>query len=155
VLVLSKLLDVRCITLEMRAKKKEEAIQELVDLLYHAGKVPENTLLVKQLLDREKMTSTGIGNGIAIPHDFIGNLPQTVLAFGRKKEGIPFDAIDQQPVNLFFLLVGPERNNWEHLKLLSKLARLLHDNTFKNTLFEARRPEDILEAITAQERESA
>lgn len=150
---LSQILDPYCIKLSMNAHRKKEAIEELVTVLYEAGKIDEVKPLVKELLAREKMASTGIGEGIAIPHKLIKGLDDTLMVFGRKKEGIHFDSLDNKPVNLFFLILGPEGHNNDHLRLLSKLARILHDPHFRGVLQDAKRPEDVISAIRKQEEE--
>ena len=150
---LSEILDPRHIRLSMKAHKKKDAIEELVTILHESGKIGEVQTLVKELLEREKMASTGIGEGIAIPHKLIPGLNDTLMVFGRKKEGVNFDSLDNKPATLFFLILGPEGHNVDHLRLLSKLARILRDPRFRETLQDAGRPEDIISAIRKQEEE--
>jgi len=147
----SKLLDPACIELTLKSKKKKEVVEELIGLLVRSGKIQNGKDIAEEVLEREKITSTGIGKGAAIPHKLIRGISQTLIAFGRKKEGINFDAIDKAPVSLFFLLLGPEGRTGEHLKLLSKLARYLHDDGFIRALKEAKNPEDIIEVFRREE----
>lgn len=148
---LSALLDVRCIQLEMQATKKKEAIAELVTLLEHAGKISQTDAIINTLLDQEKAVSTGIGEGIAIPHELLDQCAHSLLAIGRKKEGLAFHAIDHQPVFLVFLLLGSRHKPTEHLQILSKLSRWLHDSQFKNTLLHAQTPEDVIAVFRTYE----
>lgn len=151
--MLSELLDAQCIQLEMQASKKKEAIGELVNCLARAGKVTDAQTITKELLAQERTASTGIGEGIAIPHVLLPTLSHSMLAFGRKKSGIRFDAIDHRPVSLVFLLLGPRNKPTEHLQILSKLSRLLHDQELKQRLLEADTPEDVLALLRRYEAE--
>jgi mannitol/fructose-specific phosphotransferase system IIA component (Ntr-type) len=139
--------------LEMQATSKKEALEELVDVLAQTGKVSNPQELAEELLEQENKVSTGIGEGIAIPHKMISGLKRTIMAFGRKKDGLPFDAIDHQPVSLLFLILGPQGKPHRHLQLLSRLSRLLHDPELKNVLLEAQTPNEILNALRDKEAE--
>jgi PTS system fructose-specific IIC component len=147
------LLDAACVELELQARRKEEAIAEMVGLLVKAGKLADPAPLVEALLARERLMSTGIGESIAMPHALIGGLAETLMAFGRKREGLRFDALDKQPVKLLFLLAGPERQELAHLQLLSRLARLLRDASFKEALLSVQRPEEVVELFRLKEQE--
>jgi fructose-specific phosphotransferase system IIA component len=150
--VLAELLETSTIKLELEARKKNEALQELVELLNRAGKIQNQAAALAGLIEREKLTSTGIGSGIAIPHLLSAETEETVMAFGRKKEGLRFDSVDNQPVTLIFLIVGPKNQEYAHLRLLSRLSRLLHDEGFRQALLDAGTPDEIL-AIVRQEEE--
>jgi PTS system fructose-specific IIC component len=139
--------------LEMQATGKKEAIEELVNVLAQTGKVSNPQELADELFEQESKVSTGIGEGIAIPHKMVSGLKKTIMVFGRKQEGVAFDAIDHQPVSLFFLILGPQGKPHLHLQLLSRLSRLLHDQELKHVLLEARTPEEILEALREKEEE--
>jgi fructose-specific phosphotransferase system IIA component len=148
-----EILDPRCIELEIHARRKEEALDEMAALLENTGKIASRKQLLKALLAREKLTSTGVGEAIAIPHAMIPGLEETVLAFGRKAEGLPFDAIDRKPVQLIFLLAGPPGHEFVHLQLLSRLARLLRDADFRRDLMGATTPQEVHELFRAREEE--
>lgn len=148
---LSQILDPKCIKLDLEAKRKKEIIQEMVDLLYKAGKVKAPEKLQKALIEREKLGTTGIGGGVAIPHVMIDGVLETVIAFGRKKEGIKFEAIDGEPVNLIFLLIGPREEASFHLKMLCRLSRFLHNSKFKRDLMEAKKEEEIIKIFQQEE----
>lgn len=147
----SELLDARTIKLELEARKKNEALQELIELLHRAGKIQDPEAALAGLIAREKLTSTGIGSGIAIPHLLAEQAEETVMAFGRKREGLRFDSVDNQPVTLIFLIVGPKHQEYAHLRLLSRLSRLLHDESFRQALLEAETAEEILRIVTQEE----
>ena len=144
---LSEMLDRRCITLNMSATNKADAIEELVNLLLNAGTVSNITGLADELLAQEEVVSTGIGDGVAIPHKLVRHVRQAVMAFGRKPEGIKFNAIDRRPVTLLFLILGPTGKPTEHLQVLSTLSLFLHQAQFKETLLKARTADEIWEAL--------
>jgi fructose-specific phosphotransferase system IIA component len=146
-----EILDERCIALELTGRKKPEIIAELVDTLIRGVAVSDPELLTRELVDREKLSTTGIGSGIAIPHALSGTVEETALAFGRKLEGTRFDAVDNQPVALFFLLVGPKGTHTEHLRLLSRLSRYLHNPTFRQRLLDATSADEVLQAFADRE----
>jgi fructose-specific phosphotransferase system IIA component len=147
------ILDPRCIELDIKARRKEEALAEMAALLAGAGRIASEEELTRALLAREKLTSTGVGDGIAIPHAMLPGLEETLLAFGRKAEGLAFDAIDRKPVQLIFLLAGPPGREFVHLQLLSRLARLLRDTGFRQALMGVGTPEGVLDLFRAREEE--
>lgn len=146
-----QILDPAAVALQLQARRKDEALVEMAGLLVRAGKIREPAALVESLRAREKQVSTGIGQGIAIPHCVCPQLESTVLALGRKPEGLPFDSIDRRPVRLVFLLAGPAGQQTTHLRLLSRLARLLRDPTFGAALLAAASPEQIIELLRQAE----
>ena len=144
---LSDILSSDCIQLDLRASGKQEAIQELVELFVAAGKLDNPDELVNELLEQEKRGSTGIGDGIAIPHKLTRRATRSIMAFGCKKAGLDFEALDRQPVYLVFLILGPPRKVTEHLQVLSKLSRLLHNKLLRQQLLDAQQPNEILEIV--------
>jgi fructose-specific phosphotransferase system IIA component len=151
VISITGLLSPECISLELREKRKKRVIAELTDLLQSAGKVENGKALARKILEREAMASTGIGHGIAIPHCLTNLVDDTVMAFGRGTTGIPFDSADNKPAQLIFLLAGPQMATSEHLKLLSKLSRLLTEQQFRTQLFEAPTAEEVIELFRRAE----
>ncbi len=145
------LLSPECISLELRERRKKRVITELTNLLQSAGKVENSKALACKILEREAMASTGIGHGIAIPHCLTNLVNDTVMAFGRSTTGIPFDSADNRPAQLIFLLAGPQTATSEHLKLLSKLSRLLTEKQFRTQLFEAATAEEVIELFRRSE----
>jgi len=147
----SSLLDPRCIILDLKGRRKREIIEELVEPLELRGDLPDPDETVRELMEREKTGSTGIGKGVAIPHKLLRGLEKPLVVFGRKVRGIDFDAADKKPVRLFFLILDSQDAKEEHLKLLSRLARLLHSDAFLLRLLEAKLPEDVLDAFRIAE----
>jgi len=150
-MIISNLLNEQLILPNLVGTTKQHIMEEVVEHLatvqtgIHAGE------LLKALLEREKLGSTGIGNGIAIPHGKLGGLSDIILVFARSTAGVPFEAIDGKPVHLIFLLVAPANSTGGHLKALARLSRLLKDDAFRRTLLTAPTAPDILNAIANED----
>ena len=122
---------------DLRAKDKESVIRELSEAMGQSTDSINPDQLVHVLLEREKLGSTGIGSGVAIPHGKLPELENIIAGFGRSVEGIDFDSQDGDPTHLFFVLVAPENSAGLHLKALAKLSRLLKNPQFRQKLMEA------------------
>ncbi len=127
-------LNEKAVTANIKATDKEGIIRELVDLLAKAEGIRNKEELVKVLLGREALGSTGIGQGVGIPHGKSNSVKRLVAAFGICHPGVNFDALDGEPVYLFFLLVAPEDSAGPHLKGLARISRLLKDKFFRESL---------------------
>ena len=129
-------LDDQAVSADVRSQTKEDIIRELVGLLVKSGAVKERDAhkLVQILLNRESLGSTGIGQGVAIPHGKSDCVTKLVAAFGISRAGVGFDSLDGEPVHLFFLLVAPEDSAGPHLKALARISRLLKDKHFRDGL---------------------
>ena len=127
-------LNEKAITANIKATNKESIIRELVDLLAKAEGIKNKEDLVKTLLNRETLGSTGIGQGVGIPHGKTNTVKKLVAAFGICHQGVNFDALDGEPVYIFFLLVAPEDSAGPHLKALARISRLLKDKFFRESL---------------------
>lgn len=131
---------------DLKATDKKGVLDELAAPVARlTGAEPE--ALVKVLLERERLGSTGIGGGIGIPHGKLKNLPSLVLGFGLSRQGVDFDSMDGRPTHIFFLLLTPEDSAGLHLKLLARLSRLLKNEEFKAQLRRAQSAEEVLEII--------
>ncbi|AWV82022.1 MULTISPECIES: PTS sugar transporter subunit IIA [Clostridium] len=113
------------VTFNLKAKTKEEAINELIEILYNEGKVTDKEELKRAVLKREEEFSTGIGMGIAIPHGKCSAVKEAAITFGLSKEGIDYQSMDDKPAHLFFLIAVPEESSDIHLKALSEISRKL------------------------------
>jgi PTS system nitrogen regulatory IIA component len=131
----------------LKAKSKRAVLAELSEIFTrdHAGIQSEE--MIEVLLEREKLGSTGIGDGIAIPHGKLKGLDSLVISFGRSREGIDFDSIDGRPAHIFFLLMAPESSTGQHLKALAKISRMLKDPEFRNDLLSAKNAEELYRKI--------
>jgi len=124
---LSQLLNPQSVDVQLRSKTKREAIAELVALLEKSHGLSSGGEILDRVLKREAMMSTGIGNGIAIPHGKLPELTRLYGMFARLERPVAFDAIDDQPVDLVFLLLAPADAGADHLKALARVSRLLRD----------------------------
>ncbi|MGD9505620.1 MAG: PTS sugar transporter subunit IIA [Syntrophobacteraceae bacterium] len=132
-----KILDIlakEAIVTELRGKTKKEVLEELTDALLENKPQLDRSRLIEILMERERLGSTGIGEGIAIPHGKLEDLDQLALSFGRSTQGVDFESMDGKPVHLFFLLVAPENCAGIHLRALAKIARLLKNNAVRKRL---------------------
>jgi nitrogen PTS system EIIA component len=132
-----KILDIlpkESIIPELRGKTKKEVLEELTDALLKQKPKLDPVRLVEVLLERERLGSTGIGDGIAIPHGKFKDLDQLALSFGRSTAGVDFESMDGKPAHLFFLLVAPENCAGIHLRALAKIARLLKNSAVRKRL---------------------
>ncbi len=134
-----KILEVlpkEAIITDMKSKVKNEVIEELVASISKITGI-NSAELIKVLLERERLGSTGIGGGIGIPHGKLKNLESLIMGFGLSRKGVDFESIDGRPTHLFFILLTPENSTGLHLKLLARISRLLKNESFKNKLMKA------------------
>jgi PTS system nitrogen regulatory IIA component len=128
---------------ELKAKTKRDVLAELSGVIRRENGTINHELVLKTLLDREKLGSTGIGDGIAIPHGKLADLDELIVSFGRSREGVEFDSMDGKPANLFFLLLAPENTTGLHLKALAKISKMMKDNAFRKKLMEAKSKDEL------------
>jgi PTS system nitrogen regulatory IIA component len=145
-------LSVDSIKLTMESKNKKDAIKELVEVLVKSGKVKDKKKMIQTLMEREDLGSTGIGQGIAIPHGKSDTVSDLAAAFGVSADGVSFDSLDGEPVNIFFLLVAPEGAAGAHLKALARISSLLKDKYFRKSLLSAQSPEEVIKIIQEEEK---
>lgn len=127
-------LNDKAVTANLKATTKDAALKELVDLLAKAEGIKQKDDLYKALLSRESLGSTGIGQGVGIPHAKTNAVKKLVAALGISQQGVNFDALDGEMVHIFFLLVAPEDSAGPHLKGLARISRLLKDKFFRESL---------------------
>ena len=135
------------IFLDFEAENKELAIDKMVSAVGATGGIEDAPGLKAALIDREKLGTTGVGEGIAIPHARCSAVKELMAVFFRSPAGVGFDAIDSKPVNLIFLLLAPVSSGGPYLKLLAKISRMLRSNEFRGALLEAKAPRDVMEII--------
>jgi len=135
----------------LKSDKKWDVLSELAApfLKKYPGLDSEETVAV--LMEREKLGSTGIGEGIAIPHGKLSGLTELAVCFGRSVDGIDFNAMDGKPVYLFFLLLAPENSTGQHLKTLAKISKMLKDVSFRAKLMAAGSKDEIFMTISQQD----
>jgi PTS system nitrogen regulatory IIA component len=148
---ISNILVQEAVILDLESKDKDGALVEMADVLAATEPSLNSEKLVSVLRERESLQSTGMGEGVAIPHGRIANLNQLMVAFARSRKGVDFDSIDGQPTHLFFVLVVPESSGGQHLKALARISRFLRDETFRESLLEAETREEIIQAIQSED----
>jgi PTS system nitrogen regulatory IIA component len=148
---ITDILDETSIIQNLQSTSKKGVLEELSSVLVEGEKLPDRDKVVEVLLDREKLGSTGIGDGIAIPHGKMKGIKDLVTSFGRSTKGINFESIDNKPTYLFFLLVAPENSAGIHLKALARISRLLKDTSFRHRLMEAKDRQDLFRIIAEED----
>src|SRR6266513_3517455 len=145
-------LDPSAVTVELTTTDKKGVLEELVTQLARSGKIKDAKTTVDILLEREKLGSTGIGQGIAIPHAKTDQVKEVVAAFGLSRRGVQFDSLDGEPVYIFFLLVAPPEAAGLHLKALARISRLLKDKFFRQSLRDVKDAQEVLKIIRDEDR---
>ncbi len=153
---LSDLLTEKAISVNLSARDKRGVIEELVGLLVDAtGGGTERETVIKAVWDREELMSTGIGQGVGIPHAKTNAVDRLHAVFGRSEAGVDFAALDSKPVHIFFLLVAPEDLSGPHVKALARISRLLKQSYFRQALLDARTAAEVMTIIREEELKSA
>ena len=148
---LSQLLNPQSVDVQLRSKTKREAIAELVALLEKSHGLSSGGEILDRVLKREAMMSTGIGNGIAIPHGKARAVDRLCAACAVSRTGVEYDSVDGEPATLFILLVSPEDVGGPHVKVLANISRLLKEETVRQSLREAGNAEAFVAALRAAE----
>ena len=148
---LSDLLHKDFIIAELKSTVKEEVINELIDLFNNDSRVIDLKKVRDAVLDREKIMSTGVGKGFAIPHGKTGAVNEILAAFGKTENPIDYQALDSQPVHLVFLLVGKDNMVSTHIKLLSRISRMMTKDEFREKLIHAKSNDEIVELFKTEE----
>ena len=146
---ISDILNENRVIPELESDSKTDAIRELVEVL--PDKDFDTESLVQVLLEREQLGSTGIGDGVAIPHGKLANIDKLIASFGRSAKGINFDSLDGKPTHLFFLLVAPDNSAGIHLKALARVSRLFKDGQFRHALLTADKREELFRIIREED----
>ena len=150
-MLLSELLTPERVRVPLRGASKEALLEELVDVLRDAGAVADAGEVLGAVRERERVLSTGVGSGVAIPHGKAESVPALAMAAGVTSGPVEFDALDGQPVHLLFLLVGPGSAAGEHVKALGRISRLVRRDGFRERLMAAATPEEFVAVLTEAE----
>lgn len=148
---ITELLDINSIDLNPQISNKEEAIDHLVNLLDQSGKLNDKEIYKESVLNREAQSTTGIGDGVAIPHGQSEGVKTAGLSAMVVKEGLDFKSLDGQPTYLFFMIGAPKDSEGAHLQALAQLSTLLMEEDFRNALINASSKEEFLQLIDAKE----
>ncbi len=149
-----KLLEIlprKSIIPDLKGRTKKQVLEELIDALLREKPELDRERLMAVLLERERLGSTGIGDGIAIPHGKLKDLNQLILAFGKSTAGVDFESMDGKPVHLFFLLVAPENCTGIHLRALARIARLLKNAPVRKRLASVSTQDEIYAVIQQED----
>ena len=146
-----ELLDERFILTDFNSDDKENVINELIDLYKESDKVNDIEKVRTAILDREKIMSTGVGKGFAIPHGKTNAVTDVIAAFGKTTRDIDYDALDGNPVHLVFLLVGRDDMVSKHIKSLSRISRLMNKDEFRERLVNSNSKEEIISIFKEEE----
>ncbi len=148
---ISEILDKQSIKIGLKSSTKEQTLEELVEILTKIEDVGDTKAILKALIERESLGSTGIGQGIAIPHGKTDKIKRLVAVMGISKTGVNFDALDGEPVYIFFLLVAPKTTAGPHLKALAQISRLLRDSYFCELIRKCKTEEEVFNLIKNEE----
>jgi len=148
---LSDILKLQDIKVPLQAKNKRDAITELVQVLSDAKEVKDSQILLNSVLEREATRTTGIGNGLAIPHGKCAGVDHLVVAIGKPESPIDFESIDGRPVNLIVLLASPPDQTGPHIQALARISRLMNVDAFRQAMRTATSAQQIFDAVVKQE----
>ena len=146
-------LDIRAVEANLGASQKPGVIRELVGLFLRIEPSLDPNAIVDILTRREKLQSTGVGNGIAIPHGRTNAVDRIIAVAGRSVSGVDFESLDGEPTHLFFALLVPESEQGSHLKCLARLSRLLKEQTTRTALMSASTSDVMYQIVSTQDAE--
>lgn len=149
---ISDILTGDLIEVNLSVTDKEDAINKMIDIAQRSGKIIDIDEVRKSVFDREKLVSTGVGKGFAIPHSKTDNITDVIAAFAVLKDPIDFESIDNEPVKFIFLLIGKDSLLNIHIKLLSRISRLMNNDAFREKLQQADTKEKILNLFKEEEK---
>jgi len=150
---ISDYLKIDCIKIPLNSMKKKEIIKELLTLISEVYEEIDEEDAFKSVIEREKIETTAIGNGVAIPHARKKNITKVYFAFGITKKGADFNAIDEKPVNLVFLILCPEKKANIQISLLARLSRILHDKKLRKKLSNCKTGQSVIDLFTQYEKQ--
>ncbi len=145
------LLNPAAIVSSLQASDKKTALEELTDAIVGVEKGLDRQEVISVLQERERLGSTGIGEGVAIPHGKLKAIDKLLISFGRSEAGVEFDSMDGKPAQLFFLLLAPEESVGVHLKTLARISKLLKSPVVRRRLLDAGSGADIFRVISEEE----
>jgi fructose-specific phosphotransferase system IIA component len=148
---LSKFCEEELISFDLKSGTKDEIINELVDLTSRSKLVKDRQELYKAVVEREKLVTTGVGYGVAFPHAKTKAVKGIVVAFGRSRTGVDFEAMDKKPVHLFFLIAAPEDAIGAHLNVMARLSYIMKNEKVRERLMKINSPKELLEIIDSVE----
>lgn len=145
------LLDTKTVLPDLKASTKKEVLDELISSFSEMVSDEELRTIHDAVFERESIMSTGVGKGLAIPHGKAKGITENFAAFALLKSPVDYEAVDGEPVSMVFLLVGPESSNSFHIKMLSRISRLMNNSEFRNKLIQCTSAEEIMEVFEQEE----
>ncbi len=142
-----RVLSKELVILNLAATTKEALIEELVDVLAQSGRVKDKKAALKAAMERERKMSTGLQNGIAIPHGKTDTVESLVASIGIKREGLDFDSLDGQPCQIFLMTLSPASRTGPHIQFLADISRTLHDPAIRQQVLDAKTEEEVVELL--------
>lgn len=144
---LEKVLNPDVVSLHLPGTTKQEIIESLLDILMETGKVKDRDAALHCILERENKMSTGIENGVAIPHGKTDAVDELVACIGIKKGGVDFDSLDGELSKIFIMTLSPQHTSGPHIQFLAEISRLLKDGESREQILQANNPEEVLEVL--------
>jgi fructose-specific phosphotransferase system IIA component len=148
---LTEIISADCVKIPLASTDKRSAIAEMVELVAASGKLRDRDLMLQATLEREATRTTGIGNGLAIPHGKCTGVDHLVVAIGKPETPIDFESIDKRPVNLIVLLASPPDQTGPHIQALARISRLMNVEAFRQAMRAATNAQQVYDAVVAQE----
>lgn len=148
---ISEIINVNSISLNLIAENKKDIIEQMMLLAWKSGKVLDIEEALKEVFEREKIMSTGVGKGIALPHAKTKAITDAIGALAILSVPIDYESLDEEPVNIVFLLLGMENNVGNHLRLLSKISRLLNNDIIREQIIQSKNAGSIMELLKSLE----
>ena len=136
---------------ELNSCDKKNVLDELSNFLENEGEITNKENLLAALIEREKLGSTGIGENVAIPHAKISEIDKIITVFGRSKNGVEFESLDQKPVNFIFLVIAPENSTSQHLKALARISRLFKNPSLRESVLRTNEADQIYSILVDED----
>ena len=148
---ISDILKKEHIIKELDSRDKKNVLDELSSFLENEGEITNKENLLAALIEREKLGSTGIGENVAIPHAKISEIDKIITVFGRSKNGVEFESLDQKPVNFIFLVIAPENSTGQHLKALARISRLFKNPSLRESVLRTNEADQIYSILVDED----
>ena len=148
---ISDILKKEHIIKELDSRDKKNVLDELSSFLENEGEITSKENLLAALIEREKLGSTGIGENVAIPHAKISEIDKIITVFGRSKNGVEFESLDQKPVNFIFLVIAPENSTGQHLKALARISRLFKNPSLRESVLRTNEADQIYSILVDED----
>ena len=149
--MISDILKKKHIIKELDSCDKKNVLDELSSFLENEGEITSKENLLAALIEREKLGSTGIGENVAIPHAKISEIDKIITVFGRSKNGVEFESLDQKPVNFIFLVIAPENSTGQHLKALARISRLFKNPSLRESVLRTNEADQIYSILVDED----